>query len=114
RRASCVAQRHCEARGRVAAFRAERVYWPRGPADLTGFAAFADGRAVRDEFALGDAPVVVSVARLAPRRGHDLLLAGFGRLVASLPAARLLLVGKGEMRDQLERLVVEQNLARHV
>src|SRR5262249_41828067 len=64
--------------------------------------------------ALGDAPLVVSVARLAPRRGHDLLLAGFGRLVASLPAARLLLVGKGEMRDRLERLVVEQNLAGHV
>jgi glycosyltransferase involved in cell wall biosynthesis len=112
--AAFAVSRQIEARCREAGFAAERVHWTPGTADLTRFAAPADGRAVREEFALGDAPLVVSVARLAPRRGHDLLLAGFGRLVASLPAARLLLVGKGEMRDRLERLVVARNLAGHV
>jgi phosphatidylinositol alpha-1,6-mannosyltransferase len=112
--AAFAVSRQIDARCRQAGFAAERVYWTPGVADLARFAAPADGRAVREEFALGDAPVVVSVARLAPHRGHDLLLAGFGRLVASLPAARLLLVGKGEMRERLERLVAEQNLTRHV
>jgi phosphatidylinositol alpha-1,6-mannosyltransferase len=90
------------------------VYWTPGTADLPRFAGELDGRAVRAEFALGDAPVVVSVARLAPKRGHELLLAGFRRLLGDVPAARLLLVGKGETRERLERLVAAQGLAGRV
>jgi glycosyltransferase involved in cell wall biosynthesis len=58
--------------------------------------------------------VVVSVARLAPHRGHELLLGGFRRLLADVPAARLLLVGKGETRSRLEQVVVEQGLSEQV
>jgi glycosyltransferase involved in cell wall biosynthesis len=111
--AALAVSRQIEARCRQAGFAAERVYWTPGMADLVRFAG-ADGRAVRDEFALGDSPVVVSVARLAPHRGHDLLLAGFRGLLTTLPAARLLLVGKGEMRERLERLVAEQGLVQQV
>src|SRR5207247_1315558 len=66
------------------------------------------------EFKLGDAPVIVSVARLAPNRGHDLLLQGFRLLLRELPAARLLLVGKGETRGHLEQLVAELGLVNQV
>src|SRR2546428_466118 len=111
--AALAVSRQIEARCRDAGVPPERVYWTPGMADLSRFAAEADGRAVREEFALGDAPVVVSVARLAPNRGHELLLAGFRGLLADLPAARLLLVGKGETRERLERLVAGQGLARH-
>src|SRR5881296_2547509 len=93
--AALAVSRQIEARCREAGVPPERVYWTPGMADLPRFAAEADGRAVREEFALGDAPVVVSVARLAPNRGHELLLAGFRGLLADLPAARLLLVGRG-------------------
>jgi glycosyltransferase involved in cell wall biosynthesis len=103
-----------EARCREAGFPAGRVYWTPGMADLPRFEAAADGRTIRTEFALGDAPVVVSVARLAPNRGHELLLAGFRRVLADVPAARLLLVGKGETRERLERLVAELGLRRQV
>src|SRR5262249_13190870 len=68
------------------------------------FGEGGDGAAIRDEFKLGRAPVVVSVARFAANRGHEQLLAGFGELLRRLPEARLLLVGKGERRDRLERL----------
>src|SRR4029450_8624691 len=73
-----------------------------------------DGHAIRAEFNLGSAPVVVSVARFAANRKHDLLLAGFGRLLDKLPEARLLLVGKGERRGGLEQLVTELGLERRV
>jgi phosphatidylinositol alpha-1,6-mannosyltransferase len=106
--------RQIEARCRLAQVAAGRVYWTPGVADLERFDGAADGRPVREEFKLGDAPVVVSVARLAPNRGHELLLAGFRQLLAALPAARLLLVGKGETRERLESLVVELGLAQHV
>ena len=82
--------------------------------DLTRFTADADPTPIRTEFKLGDAPVVVSVARLATNRGHELLLSGFRLLVRRLPRARLLLVGKGETRSRLEKLVADLELGSHV
>jgi phosphatidylinositol alpha-1,6-mannosyltransferase len=73
--------------------------------DLGRFTPDADGEAVRREFGLGLRPVVGSVARLAPNRGHELLIHGFARLLGRLPDARLLLVGKGEMLGRLQALV---------
>ena len=112
--AALAVSRGIEARCHDVGFAPERVYWTPGMADLPRFAAGTDGRTVRNEFALGEAPVVVSVARLAPGRGHELLLAGFRALLADVPAARLLLVGKGETRERLERLVAELGLTRQV
>jgi glycosyltransferase involved in cell wall biosynthesis len=106
--------RQIEARCRAVGIAADRVVWIPGVADLARFSAPADGRAVREEFKLGDAPVIVSVARLARNRGHELLLAGFQRLLDDMPAARLLLVGKGETRARLEQLVAELGLGRAV
>jgi glycosyltransferase involved in cell wall biosynthesis len=106
--------RQIEARCRKVRIPPDRVFWIPGAADLARFAAPADPRAVREEFKLGEAPVIVSVARLAPNRGHELLLAGFRLLLRRLPAARLLLVGKGERRARLEQLVAELGLAGEV
>jgi glycosyltransferase involved in cell wall biosynthesis len=92
----------------------ERVFWTPGAADLPRFAREGDGLAIREEFQLGDAPVVVTVSRLAPNRGHELLLRGFRQVLAEIPRARLLLVGKGETRERLERLVAALDLGRHV
>ena len=113
-RAAFAVSRQIEARCRDAGFPADRVSWIPGAADLPRFAPPADPRPVREEFKLGDAPVIVSVARLAPNRGHELLLAGFRLLLCRMPEARLLLVGKGETRSHLERLVAELGLADHV
>jgi glycosyltransferase involved in cell wall biosynthesis len=85
-----------------------------GIADLSRFASAGDARAIREEFGLGDAPVIATVSRLAPNRGHELLLAGFRRLLRTMPEARLLLVGKGETRRHLEGLVAELGLTRQV
>ena len=112
--AAFAVSRQIEARCRLMRVGDGRVYWTPGVADLPRFGAGGDGEAVRDEFKLGDAPVVVSVARLAPNRGHELLLAGFRELLADTPTARLLLVGKGETRPRLEQLVAELGLASHV
>jgi L-malate glycosyltransferase len=112
--AAFAVSRQIEARCRLARVAGGRVYWTPGVADLPRFGAGGDARAVRDEFKLGEAPVIVSVARLAPNRGHELLLAGFRELLADAPTARLLLVGKGETRARLEQLVVDLGLAQHV
>ena len=91
-----------------------RVVWTPGTADLPRFAADAGGATIREEFKLGDAPVVVTVSRLAANRGHELLLNAFRLLLATLPRARLLLVGKGETRERLEQAVAEMGLGSQV
>jgi glycosyltransferase involved in cell wall biosynthesis len=102
--------RQIEARCREVGVPASRVRWMPGMADLPRFSPDERGEAIREEFKLGSAPVIATVSRLAPNRGHELLLAGFRLLLRRMPEARLLLVGKGEMRARLETLVHELGL----
>ena len=106
--------RMIESRCREVGIPPEKISWIPGSVDLTRFTANADGAPIRDEFKLGDAPVVASVSRLATNRGHELLLSGFRLLIDRMPRARLLLVGKGETRARLEQMVAELGLGGHV
>jgi phosphatidylinositol alpha-1,6-mannosyltransferase len=74
------------------------------------FSPEVDGGALRAELGLGSAPVVGCVARLVPGRGHDVLLRAAARLRVRIPGLRVLLVGRGEGRPALERLVQELGL----
>jgi glycosyltransferase involved in cell wall biosynthesis len=103
--------RQIESRCREIGIPASRVVWTPGTADLPRFASDVDGAPIREEFGLGEAPVVVTVSRLAAGRGHELLLNAFRLLLQTMPETRLLLVGKGETRDRLEQLVGEIGLA---
>jgi glycosyltransferase involved in cell wall biosynthesis len=98
------------ARCREVGFPPERVVQVPGIADLARFSPGVDPGPIRAELGLGQAPVVVTVARMAPNRGHELLLAAFRRVLATVPEARLLLVGRGQARPRLEALVSEMGL----
>lgn len=112
--AAFAVSRQIEAQARAAGIAPQRVVWIPGAVDLSRFGGGADGASIREEFKLGGLPVIVCVSRLAPNRGHEALLAAFRLLRATLPDARLLLVGKGERRPQLEHLVAEMGLAERV
>jgi glycosyltransferase involved in cell wall biosynthesis len=111
--AAVAVSRQIEARCHEVGFPPNRTFWIPGVADLRRFAD-PDPLAIREEFKLGRAPVVVSVSRLAPDRGHELLVAAFRQLLAAAPEARLLLVGKGEARARLEQRVAEHGLGERV
>ena len=78
--------------------------------DVDLFSPAADGSPVRRRYGLGDAPVVVCVSRLVPRKGQDVLVAGWPRVLARHPRARLLLVGGGPAEGALRRAVAARGL----
>src|SRR3712207_4570236 len=82
--------------------------------DVDQFTPAADGAAVRRRHDLGDAPVVVCVSRLVPRKGQDVLVAGWPRVLDRHPDARLLLVGSGPAEASLRRAVAARGLERSV
>jgi phosphatidyl-myo-inositol dimannoside synthase len=79
--------------------------------DVDRFVPDADGRPVRQRYGLGQAPVVVCVSRLVARKGQDVLVAGWPRVLARHPSARLLLVGGGPAEAALRRAVAEGGVA---
>ena len=79
--------------------------------DVEAFTPTADGSAVRDRYAIGDAPLVVCVSRLVARKGQDVLVAAWPRVLARHSGARLLLVGGGPLEPALRRAVARAGLS---
>jgi glycosyltransferase involved in cell wall biosynthesis len=73
--------------------------------DLTRFSPIDDGqrRALRARLALTDAPLAVSVGRLAQQKGQDVLVSAWPAIARTVPDARLVIIGDGPMRAELSR-----------
>jgi glycosyltransferase involved in cell wall biosynthesis len=56
-----------------------------------------------DEYGFAEGtPLIGVVARLEPEKGHATLLEAWPQVVAEVPEARLLVIGEGSLREQLE------------
>jgi L-malate glycosyltransferase len=60
------------------------------------------------------APVVGSVAALVPHKGQRYLIDAAHQVVQQLPDARFVILGEGDLREQLEKQVREHHLEKHV
>jgi glycosyltransferase involved in cell wall biosynthesis len=60
------------------------------------------------------APVVGNIAALVPHKGQRHLIEAAHIVVQKLPDVRFVILGEGELRDALERLVKEHRLEKHV
>lgn len=74
----------------------------------------AVGVEVRQRYGLNDRPVVVCVSRLMPRKGQDTLIEAWPTVLRTVPDAALLIVGGGPYRKDLQALVEQHDLSRHV
>ncbi len=68
----------------------------------------------RERFAPGADPVVLTVARLVPRKGIDTALEAVARLTADFPRLAYLVAGTGPERARLQRLAETLGIAPHV
>ncbi len=82
----------------------ERTFALRGMVDTDFFKPGTGNAGGRNRLGLdGTGPVVGTVSRLAPDRGHLPLLEAFRRIRDEIPEARLLVTGKGEYREAIVR-----------
>jgi glycosyltransferase involved in cell wall biosynthesis len=83
-----------------------------GAVDSQRFHPGLSGAHIRQELGITAAtPLVGIAARLAPSRGYLTLVEAFAQVHAAIPAAHLLIVGKGEFRPHIERRIRELGLA---
>lgn len=77
--------------------------------------AGCDGTRLRNELGIPISdPVVVSIARLEPQKGHQILLEAIARLRLQIPKVRLILVGEGSLRNALYQQVHALGLQQRV
>lgn len=67
----------------------------------------ADGKSLRAEQGWQDETVLISVGRLAPEKNWETLLRAFAKVRAEHPSVRLVLIGDGMARQNLETLASE-------
>lgn len=60
---------------------------------------------------LQDEKIIVGVARLIPRKGIDYLIRATAKVAQHLPNLRLLIIGDGIQRAELEKLILQVELA---
>jgi glycosyltransferase involved in cell wall biosynthesis len=60
------------------------------------------------------APVVGNVAALVPHKGQRHLIEAAAIVIQKVPDARFVIAGEGELRPQLERMIKDRHLEKHV
>ena len=82
--------------------------------DTTWFVPAPRDAAVRARLGWGERKVLLTVGRLQKRKGHDVMLRALATVRRLHPDALYSIVGDGDERSSLERLVDELDLSGHV
>ncbi|MBB4844137.1 glycosyltransferase involved in cell wall biosynthesis [Paucibacter oligotrophus] len=92
---------------------AERLHVMRNGVDLQRFRPVPQAR-VREELGLQGSPLLMSVGYLIERKGHHLAIEALARLLPRYPDARLVIVGEGPERKNLQSLAEQLGVAQHL
>jgi teichuronic acid biosynthesis glycosyltransferase TuaC len=91
----------------------DRLHVMRNGVDLTRFRPLPQA-AMRQELGLDGGPILLSVGYLIERKGHHLAIDALARLLPIFPDARLVVIGEGEERRNLERQVLDLGIEGNV
>jgi glycosyltransferase involved in cell wall biosynthesis len=85
------------------------------PVDTNLFSPAADSTEVRQKWGLNEQdPVIVFIGTLFPFSGLDGFIRQFPQVLRELPEVKLLIVGDGPQRQELERIIAESDLEKQV
>ncbi len=82
--------------------------------DTDNFGDFSARDALRKELGINDAPVAGIVARLSDVKGHIYLIRAMREVIKTFPAAKLLIIGQGKMKDTLIKEVASLGIGGNV
>ncbi len=82
--------------------------------DTTRFRPGKHDGELRGAFGWGDRPVMLTVSRLQRRKGHDQLIRALPRVIQQVPDLLYAIVGEGEQRGVLQKLIHDLQLHNHV
>lgn len=85
-----------------------------GAADTDRFVPHPDPGARKSELGLDELPTVLTVRRLVHRMGLLQLVDAWKEVAARMPDARLLIGGKGPLKEELERRIAGYGLQRQI
>ena len=100
--------------GEIFPGRAKRVVVLPMGVDTPAAVAPSTVAALRRRYDLGDGPVLLTVARLAPVKGHETVIDALPRLLSRHPGLRYLVVGDGPERGRLLEKVRNRGLEAQV
>lgn len=69
-----------------------------------------DGGQMRERWGVGDAPLLLTVARLVPHKGHDVMIRALRRLMAKFPDLKYAVVGQGHDEQRLRQIVHDEGV----
>jgi phosphatidylinositol alpha-1,6-mannosyltransferase len=92
----------------------ERVELLHPGVDTHRFTPAARDPAIRAELGWGNRPVVLTVGRLQKRKGHDQMIRALATIRQRVPDVLYVIIGDGEERTVLDRLVKELAVPGHV
>jgi glycosyltransferase involved in cell wall biosynthesis len=90
---------------------ADKIMTVPNAVDLELFNPMVENPGTRTEVGLGDEPVVMFIGSFLPWHGLDNLIEAFSKVVLEIPRAKLVLVGDGWIRADLEVQAKEVGLA---
>lgn len=92
----------------------ERIHKLTPGVDAKKFGANSGTRLLREKYNLENRLVVLTVARLVPRKGHRASLQAFARIAREFPQASYLIVGKGPEEAPLRELATNLGIGERV
>jgi phosphatidylinositol alpha-1,6-mannosyltransferase len=82
--------------------------------DPNQFTPAANRGRLRQRWKCGNAPIILTVARLVPHKGQDLVIRALPALLHDFPELRYVMVGDGHDEGRLRELATELNVVRSV
>lgn len=93
---------------------AKDIVMVRNGTDTKTFNPNVNTDTIKNKYGLKEGPKIVSVSRLVPKNGTEVLLTAFKRVLSELPTAELIIAGDGEQMRELKGLAKELKIADNV
>ena len=104
----------CDALTQQMGLRAEQVSLVQNGVDTDRFTPGERDAGLVRKYGLEGKKVVLTLGRLVPRKGADMAIRAMAKVIRQRPDVHYLIVGDGDLRPELERLIAEEDMAARI